>query len=112
VQIGAGKLQPGRGIPSETTLMQEHGLARGRVRKAIDALADEGLVVRAQGRGAFVAEDRVLMNGRLFSSLIARNWESGNPTWRIRPAVNTLISHGIGPAKHQNLGTYWAQTTA
>jgi DNA-binding GntR family transcriptional regulator len=55
VQIGAGKLQPGRGIPSETTLMQEHGLARGRVRKAIDALADEGLVVRAQGRGAFVA---------------------------------------------------------
>ena len=31
------------------------GLARGTVRKAIDALADEGLVVRVQGRGTYVA---------------------------------------------------------
>ena len=54
-EIGSGKLQPGRVIPSETTLMQEHGLARGTVRKAIDALADEGLVLRVQGRGTYVA---------------------------------------------------------
>ena len=30
---------PGRVMPSETTLMQTHGLARGTVRKAIDTLA-------------------------------------------------------------------------
>ena len=54
-EIDTGKLERGRVIPSETTLMQEHGLARGTVRKAIDALADEGLVVRVQGRGTFVA---------------------------------------------------------
>jgi DNA-binding GntR family transcriptional regulator len=41
-------------MPSETTLMQEHGLARGTVRKAIDALVEDGLVVRVQGRGTFV----------------------------------------------------------
>jgi GntR family transcriptional regulator len=34
--------------------MQEHGLARGTVRKAIDALVQEGLVNRVQGRGTFV----------------------------------------------------------
>ena len=54
-QIERGKLPSGRVIPSETTLMQQHGLARGTVRKAIDALAEEGLVVRVQGRGTFVA---------------------------------------------------------
>ena len=34
--------------------MQMHGLARGTVRKAIDTLEDEGLVVRVQGRSSFV----------------------------------------------------------
>jgi len=55
-RIRTGELPPGRVIPSETTLMQEHGLARGTVRKAIDALAEEGLVSRVQGRGTFVTE--------------------------------------------------------
>ena len=53
-QIQAGKLPSGRVIPSESTLMQEHGVARGTVRKAIDALEEEGLVERVQGRGTFV----------------------------------------------------------
>ena len=54
-EIGSGKPQPGRVIPSETTLMQGHGLARGTVRKASDALVDQGLVVRVQGCGTCVA---------------------------------------------------------
>jgi GntR family transcriptional regulator len=41
-------------MPSETTLMQEHDLTRGTVRKAVDALVHEGLVNRVQGRGTFV----------------------------------------------------------
>jgi GntR family transcriptional regulator len=57
-QIQSGELRPGRIMPSETTLMQEHGLARGTVRKAIDALADEGLVNRVQGRGTFVRAEK------------------------------------------------------
>jgi GntR family transcriptional regulator len=54
-QIRAGELPSGRIIPSETSLMQQHDLARGTVRKAIDVLADEGLVIRVQGRGTYVA---------------------------------------------------------
>jgi GntR family transcriptional regulator len=53
-QIQSGELPPGRVMASEATLMQEHGLARGTVRKAIDALVQEGLVNRVQGRGTFV----------------------------------------------------------
>jgi DNA-binding GntR family transcriptional regulator len=53
-QIQSGELQAGRVMPSETTLMQEHDLARGTVRHAIDVLVEEGLVNRVQGRGTFV----------------------------------------------------------
>lgn len=53
-EMRSGKLPSGRVMPSETALMQTHGLACGTVRKAIDALQEEGLVVRVQGRGAFV----------------------------------------------------------
>ena len=53
-QIEEGKLPSGRVIPSESTLMQEHEVARGTVRKAIDVLVAEGLVERVQGRGTFV----------------------------------------------------------
>jgi DNA-binding GntR family transcriptional regulator len=44
--------------------MQEHGLARGTVRKAIDTLVDEGLVNRVQGRGTFVVPADQLPKGR------------------------------------------------
>jgi DNA-binding GntR family transcriptional regulator len=54
-QIESGELAAGRMLPSETTLVQRFGLARGTVRKAIESLAAEGLVRRVQGRGTFVA---------------------------------------------------------
>jgi GntR family transcriptional regulator len=53
-QIAAGLYAPGRAIPSETRLMQEHGLARETVRKAVRVLAAEGLVEVVRGRGVYV----------------------------------------------------------
>jgi GntR family transcriptional regulator len=53
-RIESGELPPGRRVPSETTLMQEYGLARETVRKAVRVLRDEGLVQIVQGRGAYV----------------------------------------------------------
>ncbi|MDQ2874249.1 MAG: GntR family transcriptional regulator [Actinomycetota bacterium] len=41
-------------VPSETSLVQEFGVARGTVRRAIEVLRDEGLVLTVQGRGTFV----------------------------------------------------------
>lgn len=52
--IESGQLQPRMPLPSESTLMQEHGVARGTVRAAIAILRDEGLVVTLPGRGTFV----------------------------------------------------------
>jgi DNA-binding GntR family transcriptional regulator len=53
-QIQAGDIEPGRPLPSQRTLIQEHGLARGTVARAIALLVDEGLVVIVPGKGAFV----------------------------------------------------------
>jgi GntR family transcriptional regulator len=55
-RIESGDLPPGRALPSEATLMQEHGIARETARKAVRVLADEGLVEVVQGRGAYVRE--------------------------------------------------------
>ncbi len=52
----AGKWRPGEMLPSEFQLADEFGVSQGTVRKALDALAVENVVVRRQGRGTFVAE--------------------------------------------------------
>ena len=54
--IERGDYPPGRKIPSETRLMQEHGVARLTARKAVRVLVDEGLVRIVPGRGAYVIE--------------------------------------------------------
>ena len=54
--IERGDYPPGRAIPSETRLMQEHGVARLTARKAVRVLANEGLVEVVQGRGAYVID--------------------------------------------------------
>src|SRR6476660_936637 len=51
-----GQWLPGQALPSEMELASEIGVSQGTVRKALDALAAENLVVRRQGRGTFVAE--------------------------------------------------------
>lgn len=57
-QIESGKITPGDPLPSETTLQQEYGIARGTIRRAIELLRDQGLVVTVQGRGTFVKAKR------------------------------------------------------
>jgi GntR family transcriptional regulator len=53
--LDAGEWRPAEAIPSETDLALRFGVSQGTVRKAIDALAAENLVVRRQGKGTFVA---------------------------------------------------------
>jgi GntR family transcriptional regulator len=50
-----GEWKPGETIPSETDLAARYRVSQGTVRKAIDELATENLVVRRQGKGTFVA---------------------------------------------------------
>lgn len=53
--LQSGEWRPGELIPSENELALRFGVSQGTVRKAVDELAAENLVVRKQGRGTFVA---------------------------------------------------------
>ena len=53
--LQGGEWKPGEAIPSETELAARYKVSQGTVRKAIDELATENLLVRRQGKGTFVA---------------------------------------------------------
>jgi GntR family transcriptional regulator len=55
-RIVAGEWPPGSAIPSEQMLAGEHGVALGTMRRALDLLAEQGLVERIHGRGTFVKQ--------------------------------------------------------
>ena len=50
-----GEWRPAEAIPSEHDLARRFGVSQGTVRKAIQSLAADNLVVRRQGKGTFVA---------------------------------------------------------
>lgn len=53
--IETGSCSPGSPLPSETELAGSMGVSIGTLRRAVDELAAEHLLVRRQGRGTFVA---------------------------------------------------------
>lgn len=55
-RIAAGDLTPGDLVPSENKLVQQLGVSRMTVHRALRELTVEGFLVRVQGTGTFVAE--------------------------------------------------------
>lgn len=54
--ISSGEWRPGDPVPSEATLMQQFGISRMTVNRALRELTAEGMVTRIQGSGTYVAE--------------------------------------------------------
>ena len=81
--LQAGEWKPGEAIPSENDLAARFKVSQGTVRKAIDELASENLLVRRRGKGTFVAthhEDRVHFR---FLRLVPDNGEPHYPKSKI-----------------------------
>ena len=53
--IARGEVAPGDALPSETELAAAFGISIGTLRRAVDDLVAEHILVRRQGRGTFVA---------------------------------------------------------
>jgi GntR family transcriptional regulator len=53
--LRSGEWKPGEAIPSEIELAARFRVSQGTVRKAVDELAAENLLLRRQGKGTFVA---------------------------------------------------------
>jgi len=74
-----GAWQPGQLIPSEMELSREIGVSQGTIRKALDVMTAENLLVRRQGRGTYVAEpaeSRILFQ---FFRIVPDNGEASFP---------------------------------
>lgn len=53
--LAQGDYPPGTALPPEKTLSAGFGISIGTLRKAVDELVAEGMLIRQQGRGTFVA---------------------------------------------------------
>ncbi len=59
-RIESGEFAPGEQLPPEHTLSKLCHVSRVTVRKAIEIIENEGLVVRLQGKGTYVAVDNFI----------------------------------------------------
>lgn len=85
--LQAGEWRPGTAIPSETELAARFRVSQGTVRKAVDELAADNLLVRRQGKGTFVATHAEQQVEYRFLKLIPDN---GDPSSE-RPAERRII---------------------
>lgn len=58
-RIESGELQPGDRLPSERDLSKMLGVNRMTVRRALRVLESQGLLLRRQGAGTYVAEPKI-----------------------------------------------------
>lgn len=56
-EIRSGKHQPGKPLPSATTLSQRYGCPRRTCAESLRLLVDEGLIIRYPGLGYYVPGD-------------------------------------------------------
>ena len=64
-RLATGVWKPGEVIPSEASLKAEFGVSIGTIRKAVDDLVTQNILVRQQGRGTFVTihnRDRLMFH--------------------------------------------------
>ncbi len=102
-RLQAGEWKAGETIPSEMELAARYGVSQGTVRKAIDELAAENLVVRRQGKGTFVATHAEQKVQFRFLRLMpdegeARNVGPAASCWTAtacahRPSIARLLQH-------------------
>lgn len=76
--LNVGEWRPGEVIPSEIELAARFGVSQGTVRKAIDDLAAENLLLRRQGRGTFVATHAEQTARFRFLKLVPDHGEPGS----------------------------------
>ena len=76
--ILAGVYPSGARIPSEQLLCDTYGVSRVTVRKAMLDLVQEGLLVRRQGKGTFVADERIQRDLHQITSFSAACRQNGH----------------------------------
>ena len=71
--IRAGEYSRGEKLPSERVMSENFSIARGTLRKTIDELLDQNIVVKKHGKGIFVSEAYVPRNIKMNVGLVYIN---------------------------------------
>ena len=99
-RIKTGKLTPGARLPSERELSESLGVNRMTLRQALHLLETQGLLVRRQGAGTYVAEPVIERQaGKLFSftrGIARRGYKPGGKIVRFE-------QHPVDEAAARNL---------
>jgi len=98
--LQAGEWRPGEAIPSEMELAGRFKVSQGTVRKAIDELATDNLLVRRQGKGTFVATHAAQHMPYRFLKLMP---DQGNTTSEGPAQRDIIIALAQNSANLQNL---------
>lgn len=79
-RVLSGEWRPAQILPSEMKLAEEYNVSQGTVRKAIEDMAAENLVVRQQGKGTFVSTHRSSSQPYRFIRLVSDTSAERHPT--------------------------------
>jgi GntR family transcriptional regulator len=99
--LEAGEWQPGDAIPSEAELAVRFNVSQGTVRKAIDEMAAENMLVRRQGKGTFVATHSDPRSFFRFLRLVPDSGEFGTQQsiplecWRAKAGADVARTLGL-----------------
>ena len=106
VAIEDGRLKPGAALPPEREMAERLDISRVTVRRAIEELTREGLLIRRQGAGTFVAAQRPHIEQKLsrltsFSEDMKRRGMVPGSRWLARglfsPSTDELMTLGLSP---------------
>ena len=95
-QIAAGKMAIGDRIPSTSELKQHYGVSAITVRRAVEDLVRDGILVGHQGAGVYVKDDKPCSGAddETYIGLIVRNatYVTGNYFSQILAGLSTAVS--------------------
>jgi GntR family transcriptional regulator len=95
-RIEAGEYQPGDRLPSELELARAYSVSRITSRQALELLGSEGLLVRRQGMGSFVAARRVTQPLVRLTDFVEDMAEAGlRPESRVLGFATETASTGV-----------------
>jgi len=100
-RIVNGDWKPSEPLPSEIALAEQLGVSQGTVRKALNQMVAENLLLRRQGKGTFVAEHTQESSLFRFFRYREPSGESLIPVTRVVSATRAIASEEI--CKHLNL---------
>jgi GntR family transcriptional regulator len=91
LQVRLASMAPGEPLPAERDLARELGVARMTLRRAVDSLVADALLVRRQGSGTFLAPPKVAQ--RLSASSFSADMRARG----LRPGARTISSGQSSP---------------